>query len=92
VAVAVATVTATVMEWVSCPLVPVTTMLYAPGRVTLVVEIWKVVVAVPPAERVTGLWPPMTVMNPKGTVMLRVTVRVNALRLVRVMLVVLVDP
>lgn len=80
------------MEWVNCPLVPVTTMLYVPGRVALAVEIWRMLAAVPPTERLTGFCPPMTVMNPKGTVTLRVTVPVNPLRLVMMMLVVLVDP
>lgn len=56
------------------------------------VEIWRVLNAVSFAESVTGFWPPMTAMNPKGMVAARVTFPVKPFRLVRMMLVVLDEP
>ena len=58
----------------------------------VVVVTWRVVLAVPLAVRRTGFCPPMTAMNPNGTVAVRVTFPAKLFRLVTITLTVLVEP
>ncbi len=62
------TLTVTVAEWESDPLVPVNVMVYVPAGVEEVVKIVRVEVLVPPAVKVTGLGLNMKVRPVTGEV------------------------
>ncbi len=86
------TLTVRVHEWLTYPLEPVMVILYFPSRVDAVAETCRLVLAVAPAVIVTGFWPPITPMNPKGTVAERVTEPLKPFSLPKMILVELENP